>query len=171
MEHWNHIIGNSLCSYAFSNSWTSLLKSLCAKQKRCFGFVYLPCFLFSLPAMSYICLNNSLAWSFRSRTGLHETVASQVLSLHCSGHQKPWGWDEVMLCSQLHDVQCLPVLCKIERTVDSAQLCYFCNMLKYLADSNPKWKVNGSPAKIAISCDFQNNIFKIAFLEDSVNIS
>lgn len=76
-----------------------------------------------------------------------------------------------MLCSQLQDVQCLPVLRKVERTVDSSQLCYFCNMLNYLTDSNPKLKVNGSPAKIAISCYFQNNIFKITFPEDSVNIS
>lgn len=123
--------------------------------------------------MSYICLNKYLAWSFRNRTGLHEIVASQVhvLSLHCSGHQKPWGWGDGMLCSQLQDVQCLPVLCNIERTVDSSQLCYFCKMLKYLADSNPKSKANASPAKIVISCYFQKNIFKITFLEDSVTVS
>lgn len=58
-----------------------------------------------------------------------------------------------------------------ERTVESSQLCCFCDTLKYLADSNPKRKVNGSPAKIAISCYFQNNILKVGFLEYSVNIS
>lgn len=170
MEHWTSWV----IPYGPILSWTA--EQLCweayVQNRNCF-LVLLIWLVSFFSAMSYICLNKYLAWSFRNRTGLHETVAWQVLvlSLHCSGHQKPWGWGDVMLCSQLQDVQCLPVLCKVERTEDSSQLCYFCKMLKYLVDSNPKSKANGSPAKISISCYFQNNIFKITFLEDSVNIS
>lgn len=157
MEHWSHIIGNSLCSYALLNSWTALLKSLCAKHSQNPFFFF---FCLTWPIYVWITIYPRALETEKARMGLY--------------HHRSMSFPCIVQGTKTHEADTMPYcvlrcrMCKVslsyvsyERTVDSSQLWYFCSTLKYLADSNPKWKVNDSPAKIAISCYFENNILKM----------